>query len=1013
MEASTMPQVKKRDGRVEAYDGGKIVRAMRRAFEEAGAPADDTELAELLATVEASMRAAGVTGVEGIQDLVERALMERAHFDVAKRYILYRYHRSEMRAQRRDLARAVMDGPAPADGASLALADAVATAATTAAAGATAAGTAAAADTAAVAAAATTAAATADAAATAIAAVPVGPATPSGAVAGPTVPALSPAAEELAACLAHIQRDYPEDSYALSALAARFGTYTGADQDQTARLDALVRAAVELTSQEAPRWEMIAARLLAFGFNRALAHRRAHAGIETFSQLVRSLTDQGLYGDYITAAYSAAELDRAAAFMDPARDELFTYAGLDLLYRRYVISSHDHVPLESPQEMFLGIALHLAMNEDPAQRLAWVRCFYDMLSRLEVTMATPTMSNARKPDHQLSSCFIDTVPDSLTGIYRSVDNFAQVSKYGGGMGMYLGKVRATGGSIRGFSGVAGGVIRWIRVINDTAVAVDQLGMRQGAVAVYLDAWHRDLPEFLNLRTNNGDDRMKAHDVFPAVCYPDLFWRMAEESLDQDWYLMCPHDILQVKGYALEDSYGEQWERRYRDCVADPRIPKRTVLLKDLVRLILKSAVETGTPFAFMRDTVNRLNPHAQRGIIYCSNLCTEIAQNTSEIQEVSREVQTREGDTVVVTTTRPGDFVVCNLASLSLGRLPVEDDEAMGRVIECAVRALDNVIDLNFYALPYARLTNRRYRSIGLGVSGYHHMLARRGISWESEEHLAFADEVFERINYHAIAASERLAEERGATEVFAGSDWQTGAYFTKRGYVAGAPGEAAGVAAGMTHRVAAALAAVATGEAAGAAAGEAARTAAGMTHRAAPAALGEDASTQAGAGGSSALRDSGDPACPSAMGEDRWRELATRVAEHGVRNAYLLAIAPTSSTSILSGTTPGIDPIMRKFFLEEKKGTMLPRVVPELSPQTFWYYKPAHYLDQLWSVRAAGVRQRHIDQAQSMNLYITNDYTLRQVLGLYIAAWKYGVKTVYYVRSKSLEVEECESCSA
>lgn len=194
------------------------------------------------------------------------------------------------------------------------------------------------------------------------------------------------------------------------------------------------------------------------------------------------------------------------------------------------------------------------------------------------------------------------------------------------------------------------------------------------MAVYLDAWHRDLPEFLNLRTNNGDDRMKAHDVFPAVCYPDLFWRMAEESLDQDWHLMCPHDILMVKGYALEDSYGEEWERRYRDCVADPRIPKRTILIKDMVRLILKSAVETGTPFAFMRDAVNRANPNPHEGIIYCSNLCTEIAQNTSAIQEVSREVVTEDGDTVVVTTARPGDFVVCNLASLSLGRLPVEDD---------------------------------------------------------------------------------------------------------------------------------------------------------------------------------------------------------------------------------------------------------------------------------------------------------------------------------------------------
>ena len=753
--------------------------------------------------------------------------------------------------------------------------------------------------------------------------------------------------------LARIQRDFDDPAYDLATLSARFRALTGSGQDSDARLGALIRAAVELTSQEAPRWEMIAARLLDLSFTRRLAAARRELGITSFSELVRHLTEQGLYGDYILASYSVVELDEAASFMVPERDELFTYSGLDLLIQRYVIHAHDHTPLESPQEMFLGIALHLAMNEDPAQRLAWVKRFYDMLSRLEVTMATPTMSNARKPDHQLSSCFIDTLPDSLVGIYRSIDNFAQVSKYGGGMGMYLGKVRATGGSIRGFEGVAGGVIRWIRVINDTAVAVDQLGMRQGAVAVYLDAWHRDLPEFLNLRTNNGDDRMKAHDVFPGVCYPDLFWRMAGESLDQDWHLMCPHDILSVKGYALEDSYGEEWERRYRDCVGDPRIPKRRILIKDLVRLILKSAVETGTPFAFMRDVVNRANPNGHEGVIYCSNLCTEIAQNTSAVEEVKREIVTEDGDTVVVTTTRPGDFVVCNLASLSLGRLPVEDDEAMEQVIETAVRALDNVIDLNFYALPYARITNHRYRSIGLGVSGYHHMLARRGISWESEEHLAFVDGVFERINYHAISASERLAEERGAYERFEGSDWQTGAYFAKRGYC--------------------------------------------------PAPIG-------------AKESSGTPApsgCEGAVSSERWVELAMRVAAHGVRNAYLLAIAPTSSTSIISGTTPGIDPVMRKFFLEEKKGAMLPRVAPELSPRTYWYYKPAHLINQRWSIRAAGVRQRHIDQAQSVNLYITNEYTLRQVLDLYLDAWRQGVKTVYYVRSKSLEVEECESCSA
>ena len=902
--------IKKRDGRSERFDGAKIVEAMRRAFEDvadeqaaargliaghgASVPAVSAdELEALLASIEQAMARDAVDCVEGVQDLVERALMERGHFEVAKSYILYRHERAEKRAVRVELARAVAGL-----GGGIACEEGL-----------------------------------------------VAAGVPSAADDDTAAAPKDHLAVELDRTLARIQRDFDDPAYDLAMLSARFRALTGAGQDADARLGALIRAAVELTSQEAPRWEMIAARLLDLSFMRHLAATRRELGIASFGELVRYLTERGLYGDYILASYSVSELEEAAAFMVSERDELFAYSGLDLLINRYVIRAHDHTPLESPQEMFLGIALHLAMNEEPTQRLAWVKRFYDMLSKLEVTMATPTLSNARKPDHQLSSCFIDTVPDSLVGIYRSIDNFAQVSKYGGGMGMYLGKVRATGGSIRGFEGVAGGVIRWIRVINDTAVAVDQLGMRQGAVAVYLDAWHRDLPEFLNLRTNNGDDRMKAHDVFPAVCYPDLFWRMAEESLDQDWHLMCPHDILQVKGYALEDFYGDEWERRYRDCVADPRISKRRILIKDLVRLILKSAVETGTPFAFMRDAVNRANPNGHEGVIYCSNLCTEIAQNTSAIEEVTREVVTEDGDTVVVTTTRPGDFVVCNLASLSLGRLPVEDDEVMGHVIETAVRALDNVIDLNFYALPYARITNHRYRSIGLGVSGYHHMLARRGISWESEDHLAFADEVFERINYHAIRASERLAEERGAYGLFEGSDWQTGAYFAKRGYCS-LSGEVAEVREG-------------------------------------------------------------------AMGSERWGELAEAVARNGVRNAYLLAIAPTSSTSILSGTTPGIDPIMRKFFLEEKKGSMLPRVAPELSPRTYWYYKPAHYIEQTWSVRAAGVRQRHIDQAQSMNLYITNDYTLRQVLRLYLEAWRRGVKTIYYVRSKSLEVEECESCSA
>lgn len=726
-----------------------------------------------------------------------------------------------------------------------------------------------------------------------------------------------------------VQNDFPGPQYSLAILEQKFISFLKEGMTTDEKLDVLVKACVELTKPEAPSWEMIAARFLYHGFSKKLEENMAKKNIGSFYEKLVYLSESGLYGKYIVKGYSKAELEQAFSFIDEDRNSLFTYSGLDLLLKRYVIRTHERMILETPQEMFLGIALHLALNE-VENRMAWVRKFYDMLSKLEVTMATPTLANARKPYHQLSSCFIDTVPDSLNGIYRSIDNFAKVSKFGGGMGLYFGKVRANGSSIRGFEGAAGGVIRWIRLVNDTAVAVDQLGVRSGAVAVYLDAWHRDLPEFLNLRTNNGDDRMKAHDVFPAVCYPDYFWHLAETDLDATWYMMCPHEISSVKGYNLEDSFGEEWERKYLDCVHDARIRKRAMSVKDIIRLVLKSAVETGTPFVFNRDTVNRANPNGHKGMIYCSNLCTEIAQNMSEIEEVSISTNTVDGDTVVVTVTRPGDFVVCNLASLSLGNIPVGDRVHLRETVRTAVRALDNVIDLNFYPLEYARHTNRRYRAIGLGVSGYHHMLAKLGIKWESQEHLEYVDRLFEDICYDAVEASSNIASEKGSYSLFEGSDWQTGAFFDKRGY-----------------------------------------------------------------------------------SSKRWNDLREKVSRTGMRNSYLLAIAPTSSTSIISGTTAGVDPVMKKFFYEEKKGAMLPRLAPELSPSTWWYYKNAHEIDQTWSMKAAGIRQRHIDQAQSVNLYITNDYTMRRILDLYLEAWRSGVKTLYYVRSRSLEVEECESCSS
>ncbi|MCI6660389.1 MAG: ribonucleoside-diphosphate reductase subunit alpha [Peptoniphilaceae bacterium] len=750
-----------------------------------------------------------------------------------------------------------------------------------------------------------------------------------------------PEIPELHEIFMEIEKDFPQEQYELRNLLYKFESFYKKDKNTEERLDALISAAIELTDEEATRWEMIAGRFYALKFNSSLKKiwkRRIDRGLvdgvtdsstpPTFEQKVRSMHAEGLYGDDVPNTYSSEDFAEAASWMNLERDKILNYSGYDLLVNRYVIRTHDLVPLESLQEMYLGIALFLAVPEKK-DRLGWAHRFYDMLSTLKVTMATPTLSNARKPFHQLSSCFIDTVPDDLMGIYRSITNFANVSKFGGGMGLYFGKVRSQGSDIRGFKGAAGGIIRWVRLANDTAVAVDQLGVRQGACACYLDIWHKDVPEFTQIRTNNGDDRQKAHDIFPALCYPDYFWEQVETNMNGQWGLLDPHEVLMIKGYALEDFYGDEWKQRYLDCLNDERISKRWIPVKEMVRLIIKCLVETGTPFTFNRDAVNRANPNKDKGMIYCSNLCTEIAQNMSATESISEEIVNEDGDRIIVSKTKPGNYVVCNLASLNLGKIDVDDPEDFESVTASAVRALDNVIDMNYFPVAAAKINNDRYRPIGLGVSGYHHMLANHHVFWESEDHLALADRVFEDMNYYAIKASCENAVEKGHYALFRGSDWDTGAYFTSREYTS-----------------------------------------------------------------------------------DRWTALAAKVHEHGLRNGYLLAIAPTSSTSIIAGTSPGVDPIMKRFYYDEKKNGLIPRVAPDLSMSNYVYYNEAHVTDQVWTIRAAGIRTRHIDQATSMNLYITNDFTFREILALYLKAYHEGLKTLYYIRSKSLEIEECASCS-
>ncbi|MBE6024223.1 MAG: ribonucleoside-diphosphate reductase subunit alpha [Cellulosilyticum sp.] len=677
-------------------------------------------------------------------------------------------------------------------------------------------------------------------------------------------------------------------------------------------------------------WQYVAARLLCYDLYKEAAISRGytHFGYGKFEELFDKLIEMNLYGSYLKEAYTKEEIKALADYIKPERDELFNYEGIKLLADRYLVKGFNKEVMELPQERFLIIAMHLAIPEGE-DKVYYAKAFYDILSQLKMTVATPTLANAGTVYYQLSSCFISTVGDNLWSIYDVNQKFAQVSKHGGALGIYLGKVRALNSEIRGVKNSSGGIVPWARLYNDTAVAVDQLGRRKGSASVTLDIWHKDIYDFLDLKTNNGDDRRKAHDIFPAVSIPDLFMERLERR--ESWSLFDPYMVQKLMGFNLEDSYDEidnkAFTERYLACEANPLLDRITVPCLEVMKKIMISAVETGTPFVFFRDTVNRTNPNKHKGMIYASNLCHEIAQNMSESELIEETVTLANGQTEIITKVKAGDMVTCNLNSVNLGQVELEE---LKECIPLQIRMLDNVITLNKLPVKEAEITSDKYRAIGLGTSGYHHYLVKHGIMWESEEHLKAADELFEEIAYQAIKASMELAKEKGAYEAFEGSEWQTGAYFDQRGYTS-----------------------------------------------------------------------------------ERWQMLKADVAKYGLRNGYIMAVAPTGSTSNIANTTAGIDPIFKKFFVEEKKGSFTPKTAPDLCQENFWLYKEAHHINQLWSIKACGIRQRHIDQAQSFNLYITPQVSAKDILNMYIESWRNQVKTLYYVRNQSLEMDECTSCSS
>ncbi len=715
---------------------------------------------------------------------------------------------------------------------------------------------------------------------------------------------------------------------------------------------ALIKTAVDKIDIDAPNWTFVASRLFLYNLYHCVN------GFTGYCKLDKYFERGEKEGRLLLGLRDMYDLDDLDKYIKPERDLQFNYLGIKTLYDRYLIKDRESNPIELPQHMFMGIAMFLAQREENKQE--WAKKFYDMISTFEVMLATPTLSNARTPRHQLSSCYIGSTPDNIEGIFDAYQEMAMLSKFGGGIGWDWSQVRSIGSYIDGHKNAAGGTVPFLKITNDVAIAVDQLGTRKGAIAVYLEPWHMDINDFLDLKKNSGEERRRAHDLFPSLWINDLFMKRVQE--DSIWTLFDPY---QTKELTL--LHGEAFEKRYIELENDDDILKERIKAKDLWKKILTSYFESGSPFLCFKDNANKANPNDHYGVIRSSNLCTEIFQNTNpntykiklkfengdyvsydedEIVRVDSGIEkpaskvtaldSIDGKEIFIVEKErvDGDTAVCNLASINLSRINTKED--IERVVPIAMRALDNVIDLNFYPVEKVKRTNLKSRSVGLGVMGEAEMLACSGIAWGSQEHFDKIDEVMEAVSYNAIYSSSENAKEKGSYPQFEGSKWSRGIM-------------------PMDHANAEVINLVDRG---------------GLF----------------------------------ASNYD-WDELREKVKRDGMRNGYLMAIAPTSSISILTGTTQAIEPVYKRKWFEENLSGLIPVVVPKLSPDTWSYYTPAYDLNQTILIKAAAVRQKWIDQGQSLNIFITLDKASGKYLNeIYMLAWKLGLKSTYYLRSQSPE---------
>ncbi len=706
---------------------------------------------------------------------------------------------------------------------------------------------------------------------------------------------------------------------------------------------ALVMTARTMVEQD-PNYSYVTARLLLDTIRSDALQLLGIANSATHSQMqqlypsaLNRYIEKGIEFELLSPELATFDLPRLGAALKVERDLQFNYLGLQTLFDRYFIHK-DEVRFELPQIFFMRVAMGLTIQEDDKNARAIE--FYNLLSSFDYMSSTPTLFNAGTLRPQLSSCFLSTVPDNLDGIYSAIHDNAMLSKWAGGLGNDWTPVRALGSYIKGTNGKSQGVVPFLKVVNDTAVAVNQGGKRKGAVCAYLETWHLDIEEFLELRQNTGDDRRRTHDMNTAHWVPDLFMKRVFE--DKEWTLFTPNDTPE-----LHDLYGSAFEARYteyeRMADAGQLSVFRRLKAQDMWRKMLGMLFETGHPWITFKDPCNVRSPQQHVGVVHSSNLCTEITLNTSH-----------------------EEIAVCNLGSINLPQHIGEnglDLDKLQKTISTAIRLLDNVIDINYYSVPQARTSNLRHRPVGMGIMGFQDSLYKQHIAYGSNEAVEFADRSMEAISYYAIQASSKLAQERGSYSSFEGSLWSKGI-------------------------------------------------------------LPIDSLKQL------EIERGSDFIEVDYSQTFDWETLRATVKNNGIRNSNIMAIAPTATIANITGVSQSIEPTYQNLYVKSNLSgeftVINPYLVRDLKDRNLWdsvmvndlkhydgsvqqidrvpddlkiLYATAFEVEPRWIVDAASRRQKWIDQAQSLNLYI-NNASGKKLDVTYRMAWYRGLKTTYYLRS-------------